>query len=89
MPAYTESLLEELNILLQFNLATTQEGIKIHRSAGSPAIEATTRLFNKGLITQVDGGYLTDLGHIAAEHAQATYTILTPTDETPLKPASM
>jgi len=89
MTAYTDELLDELNILLQFNLETTQEGIKIHRSAGTSAIEATTRLFNKGLITQIDGGYLTDLGHIAAEHAQATHTILTPAHETALKPASM
>jgi len=73
---YTNELLSELNILLQFNLETTQEGIKIHRSAAATTIDATTRLFNKGLITQTDGGYLTDLGHIAAEHAQATYTIL-------------
>ncbi|MCF6322899.1 MAG: TIGR02647 family protein [Gammaproteobacteria bacterium] len=86
---YTNDLLDELNILLQFNLETTQEGIKIHRSAGTATIDATTRLFNKGLVTQADGGYLTDLGHIAAEHAQTSYAILTPVHESSLKPASM
>jgi len=86
---YTSELLDELNILLQFNLETTLEGIKIHRSAGDSAIDATTRLFNKGLITQIDGGYLTDLGHIAAEHAQTTHTILTTAHESLLKPASV
>ena len=86
---YTNELLDELNILLQFNLETTQEGIKIHQAAGAQTIDATTRLYNKGLINQVDGGYLTDLGHIAAEHAQAIHAILTPAHETPLKPVAM
>ncbi|MBL1259781.1 MAG: TIGR02647 family protein [Thiotrichaceae bacterium] len=86
---YSNDLLDELNILLQFNLEMTQEGIKIHRSAGSATVGATTRLFNKGLITQADGGYLTDLGHIAAKHAQAGYAILRPTRESSLKPAAM
>ncbi len=85
---YTNELLDELNILLQFNLTTTQEGIKIHQTAAPEAISATARLFAKGLITQTDGGYLTDLGHIAAEHAQATYAILTPSPEILLKPAA-
>ena len=40
-------------------------------------IAATERLHGKGLITQVDGGYLTSLGRDATEHAQAALTILT------------
>jgi len=40
-------------------------------------IEAVRRLHAKGLLTQVDGGYLTGLGRDAAEHAQAMLTILT------------
>ena len=74
---YTTDLLDELNILLQFNLETTQAGIKIHKTATPSVIAATARLYEKGLITQIDGGYLNDLGLIAAEHAQATLTILT------------
>jgi len=85
---YTNDLLDELNILLQFNLETTQAGIKIHKTAPSNVIAASARLFDKGLITQIDGGYLSDLGHIAAEHAQATLTILTTNHETSLKPAT-
>jgi uncharacterized protein (TIGR02647 family) len=34
-------------------------------------------LHAKGLLTLVDGGYLTGLGRDAAEHAQAVLTILT------------
>ncbi|MEN8801281.1 MAG: TIGR02647 family protein [Thiogranum sp.] len=37
------------------------------------------RLHGKGLVTERDGGYLTDLGREAAEHAQAALTILTST----------
>jgi uncharacterized protein (TIGR02647 family) len=71
-----QDLIDELNILLHYNLTTTLEGIKIHHDAEPAVIEAVKRLHEKGLVTQVDGGYLTDLGRTAAEHAQACYTIL-------------
>lgn len=73
---YTPELVEELNMLNRFNLMTTQEGIKVHHDANRTIITATSRLFEKGLITQVDGGYLTDLGREAAEHAQSALLIL-------------
>ncbi|MEC9483746.1 MAG: TIGR02647 family protein [Halomonas sp.] len=73
---YTAEMLDELNVLCLFNLATTQEGIKVHSSAAPEKIAATQRLFERGLITQRDGGYLTGLGHDAAEHAQSLLTIL-------------
>ncbi len=74
---YNEELMQELNVLNQFNLNTTQEGIKVHSSAKPEVIAATQRLFDKGLITQMDGGYLTPLGHDAAESSQMLITILT------------
>ena len=73
---YNNELLEELNVLNLFNLATTQEGIKVHSNAKPEVIEATQRLFDKGLVTQMDGGYLTPLGHDAAESSQVLLTIL-------------
>jgi len=72
----SEAQLQEINVLLQFNLSSMQEGIKVHSNAETELIAATCRLFEKGLITQEDGGYLTSLGHTAAEHAQALKTIL-------------
>ena len=72
----TEELVEEINILAHYNLASIQEGIKVHGSAKQEVITATKRLFEKGLVSQVDGGYLTDLGVEAAEHVQALLTIL-------------
>ena len=73
---YTPDITAELNILARFNLSTTQEGIKIHSSAAPDVIAATERLFNKGLISQADGGYLTELGRNAAEHAQSLLLII-------------
>ena len=55
---------------------TTQEGIKIHKTADPKKIAAAQRLYNKALITQPDGGYLTDLGRELAEHAHNALTIL-------------
>ena len=74
---YNPELAEELNILTQFNLETTQEGVKVHASAGPVAIAAAQRLFEKGLTSKPDGGYLTELGRNAAEHTQSLLLILT------------
>lgn len=68
--------LEELELLNLFNLDTTQSGIKIHHEAESNRIAAGKRMFEKGMITLEDGGYLTARGHEAAEHAQALIGIL-------------
>lgn len=74
---YKPELIEELKILTKYDLNTTQVGIKVHRhDADSKVISAVGRLHSKGLVTQVDGGYLTLLGREAAEHAQAVMAIL-------------
>jgi uncharacterized protein (TIGR02647 family) len=69
---FNQDNLDELNILLHYKVTTTLEGIKVHKTAAAPAtIEATKRLYHKGLITLEDGGYLTALGQETAEHAHA------------------
>ena len=73
---YTAEIVEELNILARYNLNSTQEGLKIHSSAEPGVIAAAQRLFEKQLISQVDGGYLTGLGLTAAEHGQKLLQIL-------------
>jgi uncharacterized protein (TIGR02647 family) len=70
-------LLNEMHVLTMFDLSTTQQGIKVHHDADETIIEATRRLFDKGLITQQDGGYLTGLGRDAALHVHDLLTILT------------
>ena len=68
MNSYPESLFEELKLLSKFPLESHMEGIKIHHEAGEVMLSAARRLYDKGLIDQVDGGYLTDSGREMAEH---------------------
>lgn len=69
--------IDDINLLAQFNLANIQEGLKIHQNTAPPsAIAAAERLYQRGLITMNDGGYLTSQGVDAAEHAQRLLTIL-------------
>lgn len=69
-------LMDELQLLAHYPLTTMQEGIKVHSSADARTVAAAQRLYQKGLTTQSDGGYLTDLGHEAVEHLQALLTIV-------------
>lgn len=81
---YHDDLVQELNVLNLFSLNSTQEGIKVHSNAKPEVIAATARLHEKGLITQVDGGYLTPLGHDAAECNQTLLTILSTENRQPI-----
>lgn len=74
--AFKAELAEEINVLMQFTTDTTQQGIKVHHDARPDLIDATKRLFDKGLITQSDGGYLTPLGHEASEYAHNLLQLL-------------
>jgi uncharacterized protein (TIGR02647 family) len=78
---YTPEQIKELDVLIHYNLESTQQGIKVHKSAGVDTIEAVKRLHQKGMITNEDGGYLTDLGRTAAEHAQTLLLMLAPMTE--------
>ncbi|MCG6937949.1 MAG: TIGR02647 family protein [Gammaproteobacteria bacterium] len=78
----TREQMDEVDILVRYNLQTTHQGIKVHSSASKEHVEAVKRLYEKGLVTQRDGGYLTDLGRKAAEHAQALILMLAPHHET-------
>ncbi|MCB1856947.1 MAG: TIGR02647 family protein [Gammaproteobacteria bacterium] len=73
---YTPEQCEELKILSLFNPLSPHAGIKVHASAKAEAISATRRLYEKGLVTQVDGGYLTRIGQQAAEHVHQLRTLL-------------
>lgn len=74
--AYSQENLAELDLFMLYDLSNTQKGIKIHKTAEPARITAAQRLFEKGFITQVDGGYLTSLGIEAAEQAQSLYMML-------------
>jgi len=72
----TTELLEELDLLNLFDLNSQQGGIKVHDSAGEKKVDAAKRLFEKGITTLPDGGYLTDRGIETAEQAQLLVKML-------------
>ncbi|PSW03927.1 TIGR02647 family protein [Photobacterium lipolyticum] len=76
---YTAELVDEMNLLVKFPMHSDLEGIKVRGDAAPEMVAAAKRLFEKGLVTQEDGGYLTFSGHQAVESAKATLRILTGT----------
>jgi uncharacterized protein (TIGR02647 family) len=75
MPLSPE-LVVEMQVLRMFDTSTSQTGLKVHSDAAADIIAATRRLFDKQLITQVDGGYLTPLGYESSVHLQQLLQIL-------------
>ena len=73
---FDQELLDEMNVLSCYDLSSLQTGIKVHSDASESKIAATQRLFEKGLVSQQDGGYLTERGCTAAEHLQHLSGIL-------------
>ncbi len=76
MSTVDEEKVAEMRLLALFNLSSMQEGIKVHTNAGDDMVAAAARLHGKGLVTQSDGGYLTDEGVEAAEHLRSVLAIL-------------
>jgi len=74
---FTQELNEELNLILKFPHKSLMQGLKIHHDADPSMVAAAQRLFSKGIVSQPDGGYLTNLGHDLAEHAKVIQTALT------------
>lgn len=66
----------ELNLLLQFDPASVQTGIKVRGDAAPELQAAVKSLFDKNLCTLPDGGYLTDEGIEVAEHALKVLSVL-------------
>ena len=74
---FSSDHIDELNLLAMFDLSSAQEGIKVHRHEAAPElVAAAERLHQKGLITNRDGGYLTDLGFETVDHTQKLLGIL-------------
>lgn len=74
-----EQLSAELEFLRLFSLDSSDSGLKVHKNGASEdSIAAAQRLFEKQLVTQPDGGYLTAIGREAAEHLQRAVSLLSP-----------
>jgi uncharacterized protein (TIGR02647 family) len=73
-----QEIVEELNLLMRFSRSSSLGSLDIPEN-GSPAIRsAAQRLFQKGIITQSDGGSLTESGLQAAEYATRLGNLLAP-----------
>ena len=73
---------EELNLLMRLHLNSSPEGISIAGSADPAVVAAVQRLYEKGLVSQKDGGSLTDAGTEAANHMNRLTNLMSP----PLEP---
>ncbi|MGL5812496.1 TIGR02647 family protein [Aeromonas sp.] len=74
----SEDFVNELKILACFDPANMSQGIKL-RSDLSPALSlAAERLHSQGMISAVDGGYLTPFGMTMLEHLQHLLVALKP-----------
>ena len=68
MKNYSDTVFEEMKLLAKFPVKSQLEGLKIHNDANPGIINAAKSLFEKGLISQPDGGYLTDSGLETVDH---------------------
>lgn len=75
--SFNTDMIEELNLILKFPNKSLMQGLKVHKEADEAVIAAAKRLYDKGIVQQPDGGYLTDLGHDLVEHAQILQSALT------------
>jgi uncharacterized protein (TIGR02647 family) len=72
----SKELINEIDLLMKFDLSSARVGLKVHSNADPDIIAAAKRLYVKELVEHEDGGFLTTLGHEAAEHLQAAKVIL-------------
>ena len=74
----SDDVINQLKILACFDPANMNLGIKL-RSDMSPALcQAAAHLHSQGLISSVDGGYLTPFGMTMVEHLQHLLVALKP-----------
>ena len=73
---WNQDHIAEIELLKLFPADSAQEGLKIHSSATAERVAAAARLVDKGLISPLDGGYLTSSGLQARQHLLALDSLL-------------
>ena len=74
-------LVDELSLLRRFSMGGPV-AMDVHDNPDPAVVAAAERMHEKGLITQPDGGALTDSGQEAVEHMERLFNLLDP----PLEP---
>ena len=69
---------QDLRLLSLFDLTNLEQGLKLHRDSDAQLQSAANRLFQNGVITAEDGGYLTPFGVSLLEHLDHLLTALVP-----------
>jgi uncharacterized protein (TIGR02647 family) len=75
-------LIEELSLLKRFSQNSSADEINIPATGDPAVVAAAQRLFEKGIVSDSDGGHLTDSGREAVEHMNRLFNQLSP----PLEP---
>ncbi len=70
-------LVDELNLLRRFSMGGPV-AMDVHDNPDPAVVAAAQRMHEKGLITQPDGGDLTDNGREAVEHMNRLVNLLDP-----------
>ena len=74
-------LIDELALLRRFSMGGPV-AMDVHDNPDPAIVAAAERMHEKGLITEPDGGELTDKGREAIEHMEKLFNLLDP----PLEP---
>ncbi len=74
-------LIDELALLRRFSMGGPV-AMDVHDNPDPAVVAAAGRMHEKGLITEPEGGQLTDSGREAVEHMNALFNLLDP----PLEP---
>ena len=74
-------LIDELALLRRFSMGGPV-AMDVHDNPDPAIVAAAERMHEKGLITEPDGGELTDSGREAIEHLEKLFNLLDP----PLEP---
>ena len=74
-------LIDELALLRRFSMGGPV-AMNVHDNPDPAIVAAAERMHEKGLITEPDGGELTDNGREAIEHMEKLFNLLDP----PLEP---
>jgi uncharacterized protein (TIGR02647 family) len=74
------AFIQDLALLARFDLTNLELGIKLHQDSDPELRESAQRLFQKGVITEADGGYLTPFGVSLLEYLDHLLNALTVAD---------
>ena len=71
------AFIQDLALLARYDLTNLELGIKLHQDSDPELRESALRLYQKGVITAADGGFLTPFGVSLLEYLDHLLNALT------------